>query len=72
MIVLYHTFVWRPSWSWSYGSWIFNYLCNQCLSQLMLWVRIRLTRVVVDASLWDKFVSDFWQVAGLLRFHAPI
>ena len=18
------------SWSWSYGSWIYNYLCNQC------------------------------------------
>jgi len=29
-----------PSWSWSYGSWIYNYLCNQCLSPLMLWVRI--------------------------------
>ena len=23
---------WRLSWSWSYGSWIYNYLCNQCLS----------------------------------------
>ena len=23
-----------------YGSWIYNYLCNQCLSPLMLWVRI--------------------------------
>ena len=23
-----------PLWSWSYGSWIYNYLCNQCLSQL--------------------------------------
>jgi len=20
-----------PSWSWSYGSWIYNCLCNQCL-----------------------------------------
>jgi hypothetical protein len=28
-----------PSWSWSYGSWIYNYLCNQCLSPLKLWVR---------------------------------
>ena len=27
--------------SWSYGSWIYNYLCNQCLSPLMLWVRTR-------------------------------
>jgi len=22
-----------------YGSWIYNYLCNQCLSPLKLWVR---------------------------------
>jgi len=22
------------SWSWSYGSWINNYLCNWCLSPL--------------------------------------
>jgi hypothetical protein len=29
-----------PSWSWSYGSRIYNYLSNQCLSPLMLWVRI--------------------------------
>jgi hypothetical protein len=29
-----------PSWPWSYGSWIYNYLCNQCLSPLMLWFRI--------------------------------
>ena len=28
------------SWPWSYGSWIYNYLCNQCLSPLMLWVWI--------------------------------
>jgi len=28
----------RPS--WSYGSWIYNYICNQCLSLLKLWVRI--------------------------------
>ena len=25
-----------PLWSWSYGSWIYNYLCNQCLSSLKL------------------------------------
>jgi len=28
--------------SWSYGSWIFNYLCNQYLLLLTLWVRIPL------------------------------
>ena len=30
-------------WSWSYGSWIYNYLYNQCLSPLTLWVKIPLT-----------------------------
>jgi hypothetical protein len=29
-----------PSWPWSYGGWIYNYLCNQCLSPLMVWVLI--------------------------------
>jgi len=33
-----------PSWTWSYGSWIYNYLCNWCLSPLMLWVRIPLRK----------------------------
>jgi hypothetical protein len=28
------------SWLWLYGSWIYNSLCNQYLSPLMLWVRI--------------------------------
>jgi len=30
------------SWSWLYGSWIYNYLYNQCLSPLTLRVRIML------------------------------
>jgi len=29
-----------PSWTWSYCSWIYNYLCNQCLSPLKLCARI--------------------------------
>jgi len=34
------------SWPWSYGRWIYNYLCNQCLSLLMwvrIWIRVRCT-----------------------------
>ena len=27
------------SWSWSYGGGFYNYLCNQCLTPLKLWVR---------------------------------
>jgi len=25
---------------WIYSGWIYNYLCNQCLSPLMLWAQI--------------------------------
>jgi hypothetical protein len=28
------------SWPWLYGSSMYNYLCSQCLSPLMFWVRI--------------------------------
>jgi hypothetical protein len=37
------TFDWLvegSSWPWSYGNWIYNYLCSHCLSPLMLWARI--------------------------------
>jgi hypothetical protein len=35
----------EPSWSWSYGSWVCNYLCNKCLS---------LRRGVLDTTLCEK------------------
>jgi hypothetical protein len=54
----------EPSWSRSYGSWIYYYLCNQCLSLLMLRVRFshqaRCTRC-------DKVVSDLRKVSGYLQ-----
>jgi hypothetical protein len=31
-----------PSWSWWYSSWIYNYIFNQCISPLTLWVWILL------------------------------
>jgi len=62
-----------PSWPWSYGSWIYNYLCNQCLSPLMLWVRIsiraRCTTLCDKACQWLAKVSGFLRV---LRFPPPI
>jgi hypothetical protein len=31
-----------PSWPWTYGSWIYNYLCNQYVSPLMwVWILFR-------------------------------
>ena len=45
-----------PSWSWSYGSWIYNYLC---LSVLTLWVWILFRP---DTTLCDKLllVTGWW------------
>ena len=60
----------RLSWSWSYGSWIYNYLYNQCLSPLKLWVRIPLRLGVLDKTLCDKvcqrLVTGQWCSPGTL------
>jgi hypothetical protein len=50
------------SWPWSHGSWIYNYLHNQCLSPLMLWVRISIRARCT--TLCDKVCQ--WQVGGFL------
>jgi hypothetical protein len=42
----------RPSWPWSYGSWICNYLCNECLLPPMLWVRISISARCT--TLWEN------------------
>jgi hypothetical protein len=42
------------SWSSSFDSRIYNYLCNHCLSPLTLWVWIPLRRGVLDTTLCDK------------------
>ena len=52
----------EASWSWSYGSRIYNYLCNQCLSPLTLWVQILPRRGVLDTPLYDKVCQ--WLMAG--------
>ena len=39
---------------WSYGSWVYNYLCNQCLSPLTLWVWIPLRRGLLNTTLCDN------------------
>jgi hypothetical protein len=49
-----------PSWLWSYGSWIYNYLCNQCLSPMKLWVRISIR--ARGTTLCDKVCQ--WLVTG--------
>ena len=51
-----------PSWSWSYDSWINNYLCTQWLSPLTLWVWIPLGRGVLHTTLFDK--CCYWLATG--------
>ena len=58
---------WGPSWSWSYSSWIYNYLCNQCVSPLTLWIRIPLRRGAFDTTLCDKVCQ--WLAEG--RWFSP-
>ena len=56
-----------PSWSWSYGSRIYNYLCNHSLSPLTLRVRTPLKRGVFDSTLGDKVYQ--WLPTG--RWFSP-
>jgi hypothetical protein len=61
--------------SWSYGSWIYNYLCNQCLSPLKLCIRNPFSRCNSIQHYVIRFVSNLRQVGGflrVLRFHPPI
>ena len=61
----------RPLWSWSYGSWIYNYLCNQCQSPLTLWIWIPLIArcTVLNTTLCDKvcqwLATDQWFSPGI-------
>ena len=68
LIVVYYHVLTGPSWSWSFGSWIYNYLCNPCLSPLkFVSSNLALARCTSIQHYVIKFVSDFWQVSGFLR-----
>ena len=58
--------IYAPSWSWLYGSWIYNYLCKQWISPLTLWVRTRSGEVYSIQLYAIIFVSDLRQI-GFLR-----
>jgi hypothetical protein len=49
----------------SYGSWIYNSLCNRCLSPLILWVRISIRARCT--TLYDKVCQ--WLATG--RWFSP-
>ena len=67
---IHETLQWHPlgpSWLWSYGSWIYNYLCNHCLSPLMLWVRISIRARCT--TLCDKVCQ--WLATGRWFYPGP-
>jgi hypothetical protein len=64
-----------PSWTWSHDSWIYNYLCNRCLSPLMLRVQFLLRTNARCSTLCDKVCQWLAQVGvfrRVLRFPPPI
>ena len=67
--IRWNNFNWElgVSWSGSYGSWIYNYLCNQCLSPLTLWARTPFRGGVLD-TLCDKAYQ--WLATG--RWFSPV
>jgi hypothetical protein len=57
--------------SWLYSSWIYNYICNQCLSPPTLWVRIPLKWGVLDTTLCDK-VSQWLAIGQWFSPDTPV
>ena len=59
-----------PPLSWSYGSWIYNYLCNHCISPLKLWIWITSRRMysVQHYLVCDKVCQ--WLAPG--RWFSPV
>jgi hypothetical protein len=49
----------------------YNYLCNQCLSPLMLWVRTLLRRAVLDTTLCDQ-VGQWLAASGWFSPGTPV
>jgi hypothetical protein len=78
VILLYFKEFGGLSWSWSDGRWIYNKLCNRCLSPLTLWVRIpliaRCTTLCDDICYIDqslRFCNSvwyFWVKTKMCRF----
>jgi hypothetical protein len=56
----------KQQWPWSYGSWIYNYLCNQYLSPLILWIWISI--MARCTTLCDKVCK--WLATG--RWSSPV
>ena len=67
--LLVFTIYFRESlWPCLYGSWNYNYLWNQCLSSLTLWVRIPPRRDVLFTRLCDE-ICQWFSLGTQVNFH---
>ena len=57
----------RVSWSWSYGSWTYNSMCNQCISPLKLWVQISF---IGRCTRYNTYLLTLPLFAGVSRVRA--
>jgi len=58
-----------PSWLWSYRSWIYNYLCNRCLSPLKLWVQtLFMARCTQCNIMWQSLSINCNRLAALSEY----
>ena len=74
-IYQFYSLIWHDrclSWYCSYGSWIYNNLCNQCPSPLKLRVWILLRQGLFYATYVIKSVSDLQHVGGIFCIAPPI
>ena len=74
-LINWHSYIYLKglSWSWSYGSWIYNYLCYQCLSPLTLWVWMPLSLVVfkVGITRYIMFIVFFNSHCLKTKYYIP-
>jgi hypothetical protein len=63
----------EASWSWWYGSWIYNYLCNQCILPLKLWIRTPfMARCIRYNIMWSSLsVTCDRSVVFSVKHHQP-
>jgi hypothetical protein len=67
-ITVSHSLLKGSSWLWSYSSWIYSYLWNQCLTSLKLPVRIRAQAEVLSIPHYEIKCVSYLQQSGRLFF----
>ena len=65
--ILFSSKTQESSWLWSYGSWIYNFLCNQCLSPLKSWVQA----LFMARSTWCNS-NQVYQWLAIGRWFSPV